>query len=58
MGSLLVQAAPWKRSLAVYTRVPPTGAPEAFVALLRATWAAPGVSAADEAPVSSAAPDG
>ncbi|MEU7423595.1 hypothetical protein [Streptomyces sp. NPDC040750] len=48
----------WKRSLAVYTRVPPHRAAEAFVALLRATWAAPGVSGADEAPTSPAAPDG
>ncbi|MFI5975263.1 hypothetical protein [Streptomyces sp. NPDC051452] len=58
MGSLLVQAASWKRSLAVYARVSPTGGAEAFVALLRATWAAPGVSGADEASTSSAAPDG
>ncbi|MFF8726056.1 hypothetical protein ACF073_06145 [Streptomyces sp. NPDC015171] len=29
---------PWKRSLAVYARVRPTGAARAFVDLLRATW--------------------
>ncbi|OLZ67578.1 LysR family transcriptional regulator [Streptomyces sp. IMTB 2501] len=31
----------WKRPLAVYARVPPTGAAEAFVDLLRSTWPAP-----------------
>ncbi|CAL9560983.1 HTH-type transcriptional regulator CynR [Streptomyces sp. enrichment culture] len=35
---------PWKRMLAVFSRVPPTGAAEAFVDLLRATW--PGQPAA------------
>ncbi|MFD7456970.1 MULTISPECIES: LysR family transcriptional regulator [unclassified Streptomyces] len=29
---------PWKRTLSVYTRVPPTGVAEAFVDLLRARW--------------------
>ncbi|MFF8450974.1 LysR family transcriptional regulator [Streptomyces leeuwenhoekii] len=36
---------PWKRTLSVFSRVPPTGAAEAFVDLVRATWpgeAAPG----------------
>ncbi|WP_097251745.1 LysR family transcriptional regulator [Streptomyces sp. Ag109_G2-15] len=28
----------WKRALTIYARVPPTGAAEAFVDLLRATW--------------------
>lgn len=31
----------WKRPLAVYARVPPTGAAEAFVDLLRTTWPTP-----------------
>ncbi|MEV6051422.1 hypothetical protein [Streptomyces sp. NPDC052107] len=32
----------WKRPLAVYARVPPIGAAEAFTDLLRTTWPAPG----------------
>jgi DNA-binding transcriptional LysR family regulator len=32
---------PWKRTLAVFARVPPTGAAEAFVDLLRETWPYP-----------------
>ncbi|MFF5256333.1 LysR family transcriptional regulator [Streptomyces leeuwenhoekii] len=38
---------PWKRTLSVFSRVPPTGAAEAFVDLVRATWpgeAAPGAA--------------
>ncbi|AOR31439.1 LysR family transcriptional regulator [Streptomyces fodineus] len=31
----------WKRPLAVYARVPPTGVAEAFVDILRATWPTP-----------------
>ncbi|GGM11482.1 LysR family transcriptional regulator [Streptomyces fumigatiscleroticus] len=33
---------PWRRPLTVFSRVPPTGAAEAFVDLLRATWPHPG----------------
>ncbi|MFE0721306.1 LysR family transcriptional regulator [Streptomyces rochei] len=32
---------PWRRALTVFSRVPPTGAAEAFVDLLRAAWPAP-----------------
>ncbi|MGZ0202217.1 LysR substrate-binding domain-containing protein [Streptomyces sp. RM1] len=38
----------WRRPLAVYARVPPTGAAEAFVALLRAVW--PSVSGLPQRP--------
>ncbi len=36
---------PWKRTLTVFTRVPPTGAAEAFVDLLRSAWPHPRVVA-------------
>ncbi|MGW2743082.1 LysR family transcriptional regulator [Streptomyces sp. NPDC001450] len=35
----------WKRALTVYARVPPTGAAEAFVDLLRTTWPSLGATA-------------
>ncbi|MFI9804413.1 hypothetical protein ACIHEJ_08580 [Streptomyces sp. NPDC052301] len=35
---LLTPDPAWKRLIAVYARMPPTGAAEAFVDLLRATW--------------------
>ncbi|MGW2703289.1 LysR family transcriptional regulator [Streptomyces sp. NPDC001340] len=38
----------WKRALTVYARVPPTGAAEAFVDLLRTTWPSPGAAAPQE----------
>ncbi|MFI8237900.1 LysR family transcriptional regulator [Streptomyces sp. NPDC085866] len=38
----------WKRALTVYARVPPTGAAEAFVDLLRTTWPALGATAPRE----------
>ncbi|MFF4396344.1 LysR substrate-binding domain-containing protein [Streptomyces sp. NPDC001480] len=39
---LLTPDPPWKRTLTAYARVPPTGAAEAFVTLLRDTWPGPG----------------
>ncbi|MCF3136012.1 LysR family transcriptional regulator [Streptomyces olivochromogenes] len=36
---------PWKRALTVYARVPPTGAAEAFVDILREAWPSPGTTA-------------
>jgi len=41
---------PWRRPLTVFARVPPTGAAEAFVDLLRTTWPAPGAPAAPAQP--------
>ncbi|WP_142143482.1 LysR family transcriptional regulator [Streptomyces sp. SLBN-31] len=44
-GAVLSHAPSWTRETTVFARVPPTGAAEAFVELLRATWpkpAAPG----------------
>ncbi|MFE1884073.1 LysR family transcriptional regulator [Streptomyces diastatochromogenes] len=38
----------WKRALTIYARVPPTGAAEAFVDLLRATWPSLGAAAVRE----------
>ncbi|MFE1310834.1 LysR family transcriptional regulator [Streptomyces sp. NPDC058755] len=38
----------WKRALTVYARVPPTGAAEAFVDLLRTTWPSLGAAAPRE----------
>jgi DNA-binding transcriptional LysR family regulator len=37
---------PWKRTLTVFARVPPTGAAEAFVDLLRSAWPHPRVAPA------------
>lgn len=41
---------PWARALTVFARVPPTGAAEAFVDLLRETWPLPGAPAAPTGP--------
>jgi DNA-binding transcriptional LysR family regulator len=46
----------WKRPLTVYAREVPTGAAQAFVDLLRATWPAPGPSVTYEDQEPSAAP--
>jgi DNA-binding transcriptional LysR family regulator len=37
---------PWKRTLTVFSRLPPTGAAEAFVTLLRSAWPHPRVTPA------------
>ncbi|MDQ0752191.1 DNA-binding transcriptional LysR family regulator [Streptomyces africanus] len=37
---------PWKRTLTVFSRLPPTGAAEAFVTLLRSAWPHPRVASA------------
>lgn len=43
---ILIPDPAWRRPLVVYARASPTGAAEAFVDLLRATWPAPGAPAA------------
>jgi DNA-binding transcriptional LysR family regulator len=43
--AVLSHAPSWRRPMTVFTRVPPTGAAEAFVELLTAAWPQPGTPA-------------
>ncbi|MGW2717363.1 LysR family transcriptional regulator [Streptomyces sp. NPDC001492] len=42
--AVLSHAPSWRRPMTVFARVPPTGAAEAFVDLLRSSWPTPGTS--------------
>ncbi|MGW1744103.1 LysR family transcriptional regulator [Streptomyces sp. NPDC002092] len=41
--TVLTHTPPWRRQMTAFARVPPTGAAEAFVDLLRASWPTPGI---------------
>jgi DNA-binding transcriptional LysR family regulator len=43
--AVLSHTPPWRRPMTVFTRVPPTGAAQAFVDLLREAWPSPGPTA-------------
>ncbi|MEV0203897.1 LysR family transcriptional regulator [Streptomyces sp. NPDC050788] len=44
--AVLSHTPPWRRPMTVFTRVPPTGAAQAFVDLLKEAWPAPGAPVA------------